>query len=70
MTRFENPENGRFYYMLVQKDMFDDLVLVVIRGGLGRSLTRCVATGSPQFVDHEIDRLSKRRLQRGYILVD
>lgn len=69
MIKFENEQNGRFYYLKEQKDITGELVLVCIRGGRNVSLTRTVGRGSPAVIQAEIARLTKRRIRRGYTLV-
>lgn len=69
MICFENRENGRFYYMKVGRDALNDLVLTVIRGGLRSSVIRHFGFNCKHTLQREIDKLAKRRLQRGYSLV-
>lgn len=69
MIKFENKENGRFYYLTLQKDILNDIVLTIIRGGNHISVRRTVRFNSLESITQEIQRLIKRRLARGYTLV-
>lgn len=68
MIKFER-DDGRYYYMSIEHDLFGDIVLRVLRGGRRTSLLSCVASGSMGGVIEKAIQLSKRRLQRGYIIV-
>jgi len=70
MLKFENKNNGRYYYIYVETDLFGDNVLCVIRGGTYVSgiLSRMLS-GTEETIQAEIERLSRLRLQRGYILI-
>lgn len=70
MIKFENPKNGRFYYLYTQFDMFSDLVLVIIRGGTRIRNSRIVRTfghGCERIIQMEIERIIKIRKKNGYI---
>lgn len=69
MIKFENPVNGRYYYMVVEKDMFNEMVLRVTRGGSSVRVSISIACSDEQSISNEIERLSKKRIKRGYILV-
>ena len=69
MIRFENKNNGRFYYILVERDDSDKLALRIIRGGRNIRVVRSVLFDCPLSVRKEVDRLAKRRIRRGYSLV-
>jgi len=69
MIKFENQENGRFYYLRVQKDMTGDDVLVVVRGGRDISITRTYGFPNSQARDKRIKALMRRRIRNGYSLV-
>jgi len=71
MIKFENKENGRYYYLMIERDLFDDFVLRIIRGGIyaRRSICQYKAL-SEDAIEKEIQRLSRIRLQRGYTLVN
>jgi hypothetical protein len=68
MIKFER-DDGRFYYMSVEKDMFDDLVLLVVRGGSRNRVVHRSSVGHIETIMATIIQLSRRRLQRGYTLV-
>ena len=69
MIKFENKSNGRFYYLLVQHDLFGDRILLAIRGGCYARVIRTLAFGDEQTIEKAISRISKQRLKRGYTLV-
>jgi hypothetical protein len=69
MIKFENKTNGRYYYLFFEKDLFDD-VLVVVRGVVNyRPRRRVVCHGHHEIHKHA-KRLCKIRITRGYTLVD
>ena len=69
MIKLENKTNGRFYYLSLQRDLLDDLVLTITRGGARISLVRSKGFRDMALCTKEISRIIKRRLQRGYTLV-
>lgn len=69
MIKFENKDNGRYYYMSEYKDILNDWVLTIIRGGITSRVIRHYGYLCRNDLQAEIARLSKRRLQRGYKLV-
>ena len=69
MLKFENKSNGRFYYLEVERDMINDFVLTIIRGGKRVRVVRHRGFDSANHLNAEITRLTKRRLKRGYELV-
>ena len=68
MLKFEHP-NGRYYYIYVQQDFFNDIILSVMRGGRNQRITRNILFNCPVAIKKEIDRLSKKRIKRGYVLI-
>lgn len=70
MIKFEHPTNGRYYYISVQKDLFNDMAIVVLRGGRNHRIIRTFGICSREAIDAEIKRLCKRRLARGYTLIN
>lgn len=69
MIKFENKTNGRFYYLSIQKDLLNDIVLTIIRGGSNSRVVRNICYDSMESIMKELQRLMKRRLKRGYTLV-
>ncbi len=72
MLKFENQTNGRFYYISIVKDMLNDCVIRIVYGGHRHrriSRERHIACDSQRDLLSEIQRLSLRRLSRGYSLV-
>lgn len=70
MIKFENRSNGRYYYLKTEKDMLDEYVLVVVRGGYRHRVVRRVGFGSLDACQKEIERISRIRINRGYSLVE
>lgn len=69
MIKFENKVNGRYFYLYIARDMFDDLVLTVIRGGANARVQYNYRHGSLPVLEGEVARISKQRIKRGYTLV-
>lgn len=71
MLKFENKQNGRYYYLYVETDIFGDNVLSVIRGGLThhRRFYR-IAIGTISFIEKKIQDITRIRLTRGYTLIN
>ncbi len=69
MIKFENKTNGRFYYLYIERDILNDLVLRIVRGGHRVSLSRTVSYVSPEAMFQKIQDIIKRRIKRGYTLV-
>jgi len=69
MIKFENRSNGRYYYLAVQRDMLNEYVLIIMRGGRAANIVRRMGFSSALVLQDRIDQLSKRRLQRGYSLI-
>lgn len=70
MLKFENHSNGRYYYILVKKDILNDWVLTIIRGGSHSRVVRHFGYNCMEAINVEIERLTKRRLKRGYTLIE
>jgi hypothetical protein len=72
MLRFENPVNGRFYYIIEQSDMFHQYCLIIYRGGTKfacHSVCRRHGYESLEEKENALKKLIARRMSRGYILV-
>lgn len=69
MIKFENKQNGRYFYILIEKDLLNDLVLRIVYGSRHISRSRIVFCNSRMALDKQINRLSKRRIRHGYCLV-
>ncbi len=67
MIKFENPTNGRFYYLQTHHDLLGHLVLTVIRGGKGSRFVKHYGYDCPEKIDKEIKRITKLRLNHGYL---
>ncbi len=71
MIKFENQTNGRYYYLLVETDLFDSNVLVVIRGGnLFNVRPARLLAGSIEAINRKIQEITRIRLRRGYTIVE
>lgn len=70
MIKFENKSNGRYFYLSISRDIFDDLVLTVIRGGRYARVQRAYSHGDLPTITRKITTITKQRLKRGYTLVD
>lgn len=68
MLKFEHP-NGRFYYIQYYRDMFDDVCVMVIRGGYNQRVVRTISCGVDSELQATVNRITKKRLRRGYILL-
>jgi hypothetical protein len=62
-------DDGRFYYIYISKDMIDDNVLFVLRGGRNVSILHRVCTGSMATLLGVREKLYKRRLRNRYNIV-
>ncbi len=69
MLKFENKNNGRFYYIEIKKDLFGDLVINTIRGGSNVSVQRIIFCDNAVSVRDKIRQIVKRRTARGYTLI-
>lgn len=69
MIKFENKNNGRFYYLEVKKDLFDDLVIHITRGGRNSSINHLIFCPDTHSCELQINRITKTRLRRGYTLI-
>lgn len=73
MIKFENKTNGRFFYLLLSRDLLGDCVLSVLRGGNANNknvtVFRTIAAGSSDLLTRKIQSITKKRLSRGYTLV-
>lgn len=70
MLKFENSTNGRFFYLSIERDMLNERVLTIIRGGVNSRVIRRVVFGCELAIQKEVSRLTVKRLKRGYHLVD
>lgn len=69
MLKFENKTNGRFYYLSIERDLLNDLILRIVRGGHSVSLCRTVSHLDPETMLKKIQEIIKKRIRRGYTLV-
>lgn len=69
MIKFENKNNGRFYYVYVEKDLLHHFALAIHYGGVHVRRNRRIAFDDERSLRKEIERITKKRLKRGYSLV-
>lgn len=69
MIKFENVNTLRYFYLITHKDLFDQWVLTIIRGGRHHRVVRHFGFNCRTAIKKEIEKISKRRIQRGYTLV-
>lgn len=69
MLKFENPSNGRYYYLETHRDLLNDLVLTITRGGAHSRIVRHFGYNCETTLIREIERIKRIRLKRGYELV-
>lgn len=69
MIKFENVANGRYYYLITDKDMLNALVLTIIRGGRHARRVHHHVYDCVSELSKAIERISKIRLRHGYTLV-
>jgi hypothetical protein len=70
MIKLENVTTKRYYYLVAYRDLFDDNLLDIFRGGNNRNVRVSLHFDSADARKSEIKRLIQRRIQRGYTLVD
>lgn len=70
MLKFENPSNGRYYYIQVGTDILNDMCVTIIRGGKNYRVVRHFGFNSFDKIQSEINRLTKIRVRRGYKVID
>jgi hypothetical protein len=69
MLKFENKSNGRYYYIYIQRDMLNDHVLTILRGGKNARICRNIIVSDSGCIDEKVKYLTRLRLKRGYTLV-
>jgi predicted DNA-binding WGR domain protein len=69
MIKFENKENGRFYYVSIENDLLHNSVLRITYGGKQVCRSRVIGFENNGYIQKEIVRISKKRIKRGYSLV-
>jgi hypothetical protein len=69
ILKFENSDNGRYYYIIKEKDFFNHDILTIIRGGRRHRIMRHYGYNCEIHIQREIKRLSKLRIRHGYVLV-
>jgi predicted DNA-binding WGR domain protein len=65
-----NKNKGRYYKIIIQKDMLDDLILTCVWGSLNNKLGNYTHTVLQNLQDASdfIEGMKARRAKRGYVL--
>ena len=66
VIKFVNKENGRYYWLSINRDMLNGYNLTITRGGNRNNLVVMRSFHSQELCKQEMERLSKIRLRRGY----
>jgi hypothetical protein len=69
MLKFYNKNNQRYYFIAIEKDLFDDWILCVNRGGDRRHVVRRYGYSNLSSLNARLNDMIKKRLQRGYELI-
>lgn len=69
MIKFFNEINKRYYFISVQKDLFDDWVLLVYRGGGRNHLIRTYGYANRSLLDERLNEMINKRIKRGYKII-
>lgn len=69
MLKFKNYTNGRYYYVRYIKDMLDDYILCISRGGRHNRCMSNQVFRSLEEVQQKLFQIKKRRLANGYDLI-
>ena len=69
VRRWENPGAGRYYEARLVRDLFGDWQVLRVWGGIGtpRGAMRFSPLTGPRTFAGELERIDKRRRQRGYL---
>lgn len=70
MLKFENNQTGRYYYLITSRDLFDDVMITVIRGSKNKRVMKTNGYTCKKEAYFEIHKIIKRRLQRGYTIIN
>lgn len=65
MIKFENKENGRFYYI----EYNNDTIIKITRGGRKRKLTSHQVFEDSYIAIKKLEEIKKRRIRNGYQLI-
>lgn len=66
LIKFENPTNGRFYYIFSHIEN-NKLALSIVRGGKTKRIIENYFFEDEFSIEKEIQKRVKRRLKRGYL---
>lgn len=67
--KFENKTTNRYFYIQIDKDLINDYMMVIRRGGQFKNVILKKGFSCWNALQKELDKIMKRRLQRGYSLV-
>ena len=70
--RFENQQKGRYYRLILAKDLFGDWIVTRAWGGIGKAGGRIIHAPCPSYEDGVslFQKFAKTRKQRGYQLCE
>ncbi len=68
LMEFENPTNGRFFYMFSHFDENGNPQLTIVRGGKKSKRVENFVFDDRTRLDKEFQRRANKRLKRGYLL--
>jgi len=68
MIKFENPVNGRYYYICIQKDLLNPIV-AIYKGGTQKKIRKIYAFECHETMSRFIADMVKRRLRNGYVQI-
>ena len=63
---FENKLNNRYYYIQIERDLLNNWLMVIHRGGDKKNVITKKGFECEILLNKEILSITKRRLQRGY----
>lgn len=70
LLKFENPTNGRYFYMFAHSDEFGRSQLTIVRGGKHSRRVENKFYSDQAELQKEMKRRANKRLKRGYLKED
>jgi hypothetical protein len=70
LMKFENPTNGRFFYMFSHFDENGNPQLTIVRGGKNSKRIENFTFNDYARLHKEFERRANKRLKRGYLLMN
>lgn len=67
--RWEHPLKKRFYFVCIHKDLFNDIVLTMVWGGINKANGRITNLPCKNYDEafQLVEKIGSVRLKRGYI---